>query len=395
MNYYFNFNYLIYFIYYYLLFSIYFKFLFILLSILFLFSSSVQASIFNGAPEVVDKLNSAFEKIEDWLLILATPAAAVAVAVGAFMKKFSFGDEERIRIAKKLIRGSLVSLTDTIIQTINSIFQTLFSSIDNSVYSILDNLTFINSSILNDSLFENLFGTNSSNGILLIANSLLIGFSIYYAIRLLYSYYMNLQVERPYQFIFKLLIFGIIMNCSYFFCEQLLTLNSFLSDAIRGIGSSLLGHEISFSELINELNSIISVGETDFNIFSFDGLIKGFISIGLFNLIFSYSLRFILIKIFILLTPFAILSLINQSTSWLFKTCFRTLLSLLLQQSFVSIILLILFSVDFNTENVFSKLVYIGGIYALIKANSYMRSLIGGISTDVSANLNLGNKLVK
>ena len=135
-----------------------------------------------------------------------------------------------------------VSLTDTIIQTINSIFQTLFSSIDNSVYSILDNLTFINSSILNDSLFENLFGTNSSNGILLIANSLLIGFSIYYAIRLLYSYYMNLQVERPYQFIFKLLIFGIIMNCSYFFCEQLLTLNSFLSDAIRGIGSSLLGH---------------------------------------------------------------------------------------------------------------------------------------------------------
>ena len=105
-----------------------------------------------------------------------------------------------------------VSLTDTIIQTINSIFQTLFSSIDNSVYSILDNLTFINSSILNDSLFENLFGTNSSNGILLIANSLLIGFSIYYAIRLLYSYYMNLQVERPYQFIFKLLIFGIIMN---------------------------------------------------------------------------------------------------------------------------------------------------------------------------------------
>ena len=49
-----------------------------------------------------------------------------------------------------------VSLTDTIIQTINSIFQTLFSSIDNSVYQILDELTFINSSILNDSLFEKL-----------------------------------------------------------------------------------------------------------------------------------------------------------------------------------------------------------------------------------------------
>ena len=108
--------------------SIYFKFLFILLSILFLFSSSVQASIFNGAPEVVHKLNSAFEKIEDWLLILATPAAAVAVAVGAFMKKFSFGDEERIRIAKKLIRSSLFSYAFILIlDLVLSAIQTLLA----------------------------------------------------------------------------------------------------------------------------------------------------------------------------------------------------------------------------------------------------------------------------
>ena len=87
------------------------RFLFILLFILFLliFSSNVSANIFNGNPEIVDKLNSAFEKIESWMLKLATPAAAVAVAVGLFMKKFSFGDEERLRIAKKLIRGSLFS----------------------------------------------------------------------------------------------------------------------------------------------------------------------------------------------------------------------------------------------------------------------------------------------
>ena len=51
------------------------------------------------------------------------------------------------------------SLTNTIIQTINSIFQTLFSSIDNSVYQVLDELTFIHSNILNNSLFEKLFGT--------------------------------------------------------------------------------------------------------------------------------------------------------------------------------------------------------------------------------------------
>lgn len=104
------------------------RFLFVLLFILFLliFSSNVSANIFNGNPEIVDKLNSAFEKVESWMFKLATPAAAVAVAVGLFMKKFSFGDEERLRIAKKLIRGSLFSyafilVLDLILSAISSL----------------------------------------------------------------------------------------------------------------------------------------------------------------------------------------------------------------------------------------------------------------------------------
>lgn len=252
------------------------------------------------------------------------------------------------------------ALTNNIIQTINSIFQTLFSSIDNSIYKILDDLTFINSDILNDSIFEKIFGINSSSGLLIIANSLLVGFSLYYSIRLIYSYYMNLEIERPYQFIFKLLIYGIVMNCSYFICKEFIQINSFISDAVRQLGYNIFNQDISFSQLIIKLNTIISTNQNEFNIFSFDGLIKGFISISLFNLIFSYSLRFIMVKVFVLITPFSVLTLINQSTSWFFKTWFRTTLSLLLQQSFISIILLIIFSFDYISNDIFSKLMYIG-----------------------------------
>ena len=76
----------------------------------------------------------------------------------------------------------------------------------------------------------------------------------------------------------------------------------------------------------------------------------------------------------------------NRSTSWFFKTWFKTFLSLLLLQSFVSIILIIIFSLDFNNKNLFSKFLYIGGIYALSKANLYIKELIGGISTDLNTN---------
>lgn len=286
------------------------------------------------------------------------------------------------------------NLTTSIIETINSIFETLFSSIDTTIYSVLDELTFIDKNILNNSIFQKIFGSTGNNGLLVIANSLLVGFSLYYAIRLIYSYYMNLQIERPYQFIFKLLIFGIVMNCSYFICNQFIQINSFISDAIRTVGSNIFGHDISFSELINKLN-YLSIKEKEFNIFSFDGLIKSFISISLFNLIFSYSLRYIMVKVFILITPFAILSLINESTSWFFKTWLRTVLSLLFQQSIVAIILLIIFSFNFSSNNIISQLMCIGGIHALARANSYIRSLIGGISTDVSNNFNISSKFLK
>ena len=75
--------------------------------ILFLiFYSSI---CYAATPKLVTKLDKAFENIESWLINLSTPAAAVAVGTGVFMKKFSFGDEEKIRTAKKLIRGSLFS----------------------------------------------------------------------------------------------------------------------------------------------------------------------------------------------------------------------------------------------------------------------------------------------
>ena len=75
----------------------------------FILSFVFPSFTFAATPKLVNKLNDAFNNITDWLIKLATPAAAVAVGIGVFMKKFSFGDEERIRTAKKLIRGSLFS----------------------------------------------------------------------------------------------------------------------------------------------------------------------------------------------------------------------------------------------------------------------------------------------
>lgn len=293
------------------------------------------------------------------------------------------------------MNSSSVNITEIIANSINSLFSNLFSSIDNNVYLILDEITFINTDIFNDSFFTKIFGTNSYSGLLLICNSLLISFIIFYCIKLIYSHLIFTTVEKPFQFLFKLLIFGILMNSSLFICEQIININSLISLAIREIGENIFNTNINFTEIIKKINTVIVIGNTDFNLFSMDGIIKSFLSFELINLLFTYSLRYILVKIFILISPFAFLSLISNTSNWFFKSWFRGFFALLIIQSFVSIILLIIFSINIESNNTLLKLLYLSSLYALTKANIYIKELVGGISTTFSNSIITVKNLLK
>lgn len=100
--------------------------IFIVLVLFFIMLMSYSSDCFAADPTLISKLKNAFEKIQGYILRLATPVAAVSVGIGALMRKFSFGDEEKIRTGRNLIRGSIVSyviilLTDMILSLINTL----------------------------------------------------------------------------------------------------------------------------------------------------------------------------------------------------------------------------------------------------------------------------------
>lgn len=100
--------------------------IFILIFLFIIFYFSFTNASYAAYPGLITTIMNAFEKIKTWLIKLATPAAAVAVGTGVFMKKFSFGDEEKIRTGKNIIRGSLFSyafilLLDLILSTIQGL----------------------------------------------------------------------------------------------------------------------------------------------------------------------------------------------------------------------------------------------------------------------------------
>ena len=89
---------------------------------------------------------------------------------------------------------------------------------------------------------------------MVIANALILAYLLYYCVKLFLSYYSGTQVERPYQFIFKLILCAIIMNSSYFICEQLINITDLITQALQEIGSN-------FRDAVNQenLNHILSV----------------------------------------------------------------------------------------------------------------------------------------
>lgn len=89
--------------------SKYFYYFLFILYLFLVFFFCFSNTCFAGYPKLVKNIVSAFEKVEKYIVAIATPAAAVSIGCGFLMQKFSLGDEERIRAGKKLIRTAFIS----------------------------------------------------------------------------------------------------------------------------------------------------------------------------------------------------------------------------------------------------------------------------------------------
>ena len=123
--------------------------------------------------------------------------------------------------------------SNTIQNSLNTIFSKIFSSLDNSFYSILDNLAFINTSILDNNVIKALLGTNIKSGVLAVCNSFILGFILYYSIRFLFSHLIYIKTESPKEFIFKAIIFAVLMNNSMWICEQIIFIIDFCTSFVK------------------------------------------------------------------------------------------------------------------------------------------------------------------
>ncbi len=273
------------------------------------------------------------------------------------------------------MENTTINLSDLVCDSLNTIFFKLFSSLEDTVYSNLDNILYIDSDILNNFKFQQLFGTDSTNGLLLLANSFIFGIVLFYLLKFAVSHLLYSKIDSPYQFIFKCIIFIACMNSSFWICEKWINFFAMVTDFIREIGHSITGFEIYVSTLVSHTNSALYPSIETFNIFSFDGILKLTTTLGTLYILLMYSIRYILCKILILLAPFAFASLINHRFDGFFKGWLKQFLMLLSMQIFVSIVLILGFCLEFQAGDMLSKLIYFAIIAVIAKCHYHVKEL--------------------
>lgn len=261
----------------------------------------------------------------------------------------------------------------------NSILSNFFSSFDSNFFSYFDSIIFINSDILNSLKFQQLFGTDSANGFLLIANSLILGISIFYILRFSISHLIYSKIDSPSQFFFKCVIFTACMSSSLWICEKIIEITFILSDLILKLGNSVTGYEITFSNLVNLINSILYSNPQNFDLFSFDGFLKLANTICLIYILFSYSIRYFMCKIYVLISPFAFISLICNSFDGFFKGWIKNFIELLFMQVFISIVLSLGFCMNFYVDDTHSKLMYFAILFIIANCKVSVKQLFSHI----------------
>lgn len=272
-----------------------------------------------------------------------------------------------------------------IINSLNMLSEKLFKSVEGEVYLVLDKIVNITPDILKTEPLKNMFFENKVNGMILIANALMMFYITYYMFTQLISLYNGNKAENIYVFIIKLIIIFILVNNSYFICELVLNITNEFTNVIQIFGEEISKEEITFTNLKEKILSIKDFMKNDF--LSLDGLIKGVISFGAITILINFSVRYVTVIFLIVILPLVLTTLTSNITIGIFKSYFKLFIVTLLTQVVVKLVILIPLMYK-NVDSLMYKIILVGSIYIIYRLNTFVKDIFVKISEE-SGNINV------
>ena len=266
-----------------------------------------------------------------------------------------------------------------IITNLNYLLEKVFKSIEGEIFKTLDKLTIIGPEILKEEPLKNIVFENKVNGLVIIANTLILFFVIYYVFKELIGIYNGNKIETIYVFIIRIIIVCIIVNFSYYICEEILNIFGILGESIDTYASDLINRKVTFENLKDSIINIENIINTD--LVSLDGIIKGIISFGSVSILISFSVRYVTVIFLIIISPLAFVCLSSNLTSGIFNMWVKMLIVNLTLQ--IGIKLLIFIPLAYKNQNdIIYKIILVGTISLIYKFNIFIKELLARISNE-------------
>lgn len=265
--------------------------------------------------------------------------------------------------------------SNQLISNLNEMCKALFNSVDKNAFKYLDELAFLDESKFKTGIELELIGNNIYEGV--------IGIALYYIVNYFIRKIINEEMENPYTFIIKSIIAGFFIIYIKDIVLFVISVNNIITKEILNLTQTFFNQKVTFENILIKINETLYVQGEGFNVMSFDGIIKIYLVFGIINLIFEYSLRYVIIKIMFILSPIFVAFKTNRRTEYLYNNWIKGMFGLLFMQNIIAIILVI--STRFITSPLIpiNKIIYIGMIYALIKVNVFIKEIFGGVSIEV------------
>ena len=270
-----------------------------------------------------------------------------------------------------------------IINSLNTVSQKLFKSLDNEIFEKIDDLVNVNSDLFNKSPLKDVFFQDKTNALIIIANSLILFYVIYFVFLKLISIYNGNKSQSIYMFVIKLIIVTVMVNFSYYVCREIVNMIGLLTDCVDGGLYDLLGKKVSFVSLKENIVKIDDIINSD--LLSLNGIIKGIISFGSISILINFAIRYVTIIFLFIISPCAFICLSNELTIGIFRTWFKTLFVSLMTQIIVKFIIFIpLLYKDINSMTY--KIILVGSIYIIYKINGFTKEIFIKISSNNQIN---------
>lgn len=269
-----------------------------------------------------------------------------------------------------------------ILNNLNIIAEKLFKSVETQVFKTLDDIVIIGTDILKTEPLKNIFFESKVNGLIIIANSLILFFFIYYVLSNLIIMYNGNKVSNMYSFVIRIIFVTILVNSSYYICEQVLNILELFTNSIDIFAKDLAGQSVSFVNLKETIISINDFMKSD--VLSLDGIIKGMISFGAISVLINFSIRYVTVIFLVIISPFALVSLASDLSVEFFKTWIKLFFTNLLVQIVVKLFILIPLMYK-HTNSVMYKIILVGTIYLIYKINNFSKEIFIKFSSQIKS----------